>query len=300
MKEEPKFKVLIIEDGLVNQKILMDTLQETYTVHAVASGKEAMKAAKRFHPHLILLDIILPDINGFDLLKMLKDERETQDIPVIIITGLDNDSDEERGLSIGAVDYIRKPFSRFLVRARVDIHVQIVKQLLTIQKLSFFDALTGLANRRKFDYHFEYEWHRAVRKQTTLGLMMMDLDEFKNYNDTYGHAQGDAMLRAVANVLRFVLKRSTDIPCRWGGEEFAVLLPETTPETMLMLAEKIRSEIEIMEVPSARTNETTKITVSIGAAFATPGINAVASEFIEKADRLLYQAKHDGRNRVQS
>jgi len=300
MDNRKEFKILIIEDGIVNQKVLVDTFKDIYTLHAVSLGKDAIKMAKRFQPHLILLDIILPDMNGFDLLKQFKENKYTQNIPVIIITGLDNDKDEEMGLSIGAVDYIRKPFNSVLVKARVNIHIQIIKQLLTIERLSFYDALTGLVNRRKFDYHVEYEWHRAIRKNTFIGLLMMDLDNFKIYNDTYGHTQGDVMLKAVAGVLTSILNRTTDIICRWGGEEFAVLLPETSGADLLLIAEKIRTEIEALEVPGLRTAEATKITVSIGAVCVTPEQDELSADFIEKADFLLYKAKRDGRNQVQS
>lgn len=300
MENKPKYKILIIEDGQLNQKILLDTLRDTYTVHAVERGAEALKTARKFRPHLILLDIILPDINGFDLLRELKETNDLHHIPVIIITELNNDIDEEKGLRLGAVDYIRKPFNRMLVKARVNTHIQIVAQLLTIEKLSFFDALTGLPNRRKFDYHMEYEWHRAIRKQTRIGLMMMDLDHFKNYNDTFGHTQGDAMLKAVAKVLNVTLGRSTDTPCRWGGEEFAVLIPETTAESLLLMAEKIRVGIEEIAVPNIHNGEATKMTVSLGVVSTVPQKDEPLSAFIEKADRYLYRAKKAGRNRVQA
>lgn len=300
MKDTKEFKILIIEDGELNRKVLTDALQDIYVLDAISSGKDAIKKIREFRPHLILLDIILPDINGFDVLKQVKETHDLKDIPVIIITGLDNDQDEEKGLSMGAVDYIRKPFNSFLVKARVNTHIQITKQMLMIEKLSFYDALTCLPNRRKFDYHVEYEWHRAIRKKSFIGFLMMDLDNFKNYNDHYGHAQGDEMLRGVAEVLRNTLNRSTDIPCRWGGEEFAVLIPETNPEELLLIAEKIRAEIEVLKVPSIRTNEATRITISIGAGCMVPRQNELLGEFIQNVDRLLYKAKNGGKNQVQS
>ncbi|WP_313583089.1 GGDEF domain-containing response regulator [Lacrimispora sp.] len=292
------YKILIVEDGKVSQKVLVDTLQETYNVRVVSTGKEAIQMAKQFRPHLILLDIILPDTSGFDVLKDLKGTKSTQNIPIIVITGLDNDNDEEKALCLGAVDYVRKPFNKVLVNARVRIHIKIVEQLLTIEKLSFYDALTDLANRRKFDYHMEYEWQRALRKKTTIGLLLMDLDNFKNYNDTYGHRQGDAMLKAVAGVLKKTLNQTTILPCRWGGEEFAVLVPETSLEKLSLIAENIRSTIETMEVPRNNANGITRITASISAISANPYQRGQLEGFIESADRLLYQAKKEGRNRV--
>ncbi len=298
MVGETIYKILIVEDGKVSQKVLVDTLQETYNVRVVSTGKEAIQMAKQFRPHLILLDIILPDTSGFDVLKDLKGTQSTQNIPIIVITGLDNDKDEEKALCLGAVDYVRKPFNKVLVNARVRIHIKIVEQLLTIEKLSFFDALTDLANRRKFDYHMEYEWQRALRKKTTIGLLLMDLDNFKNYNDTYGHRQGDTMLKAVAGILKKTLNRATDLPCRWGGEEFAVLIPETSLEKLSLIAENIRSTIEAMEVTRNDSDGITRITASISAVSAKPYQGEQLEGFIESADRLLYQAKKEGRNRV--
>ncbi len=299
MEVKTIYKILIVEDGKIGRKILVDTLQDTYHIKAVSTGREAMQMVRRFRPHLILLDIILPDVNGFDILKELKDNLSTQNIPIIVITGLDTDADEEKALRLGAVDYVRKPFNKVLVSARVNTHIRIVKQLLTIEKLSFYDALTSLANRRKFDYHMEYEWQRALRKKTIIGLLLLDLDNFKSYNDTYGHRQGDTMLKAVAEVLKRTLNRATDIPCRWGGEEFAVLIPETSQKEVLLIAEKIRSRIENLEVIRSGSGEITRITSSISAVCAVPYEFEQLEPFLENADCLLYQAKKEGRNRVE-
>ena len=299
MEVKTIYKILIVEDGKIGRKILVDTLQDTYHIKAVSTGREAMQMVRRFRPHLILLDIILPDVNGFDILKELKDNLSTQNIPIIVITGLDTDADEEKALRLGAVDYVRKPFNKVLVSARVNTHIRIVKQLLTIEKLSFYDALTSLANRRKFDYHMEYEWQRALRKKTIIGLLLLDLDNFKSYNATYGHRQGDTMLKAVAEVLKRTLNRATDIPCRWGGEEFAVLIPETSQKEVLLIAEKIRSRIENLEVIRSGSGEITRITSSISAVCAVPYEFEQLEPFLENADCLLYQAKKEGRNRVE-
>ena len=300
MEDGKGYSLLIVEDGKVNQRVLVDALQDTYTLYTAVSGHAALKMASKVRPHIILLDIILPDIDGFEVLKQLKEDEKTRNIPVIFITALDNDQDEEKGLTMGAVDYIRKPFNSFLVKARVDIHIQLLRQLRTIEKLSFFDPLTDLLNRRKFDYHMEYEWRRAIRKKTLIGLLMMDLDYFKSYNDHYGHMQGDLMLKAVAAVLKNTLHRPTDITCRWGGEEFAVLISETTPDGLLLIAEKIRAGIETLDVPYILTGESTKITMSIGANCVVPCQNELVAGFIEGADSLLYKAKKAGRNRVVS
>lgn len=295
---ENEYRILIVEDGHINQKILKDTLQSNYQIAVAENGKQALKSIVEFKPHLILLDIILPDMNGFALLRKLKESDATRSIAVIIITGLDSDADEEKGLVLGAVDYIKKPFNSTIVKARVRTHLQILKQIETIEQQSFMDALTGLPNRRKFNYQIEYEWNRSIRKQTCVSLIMMDLDNFKNYNDTYGHTQGDIMLQQVAEVMKNTLKRSTDFTCRWGGEEFAALFPETSCETAIIMAEKIRQIIANKEVPCINSNTITKMTVSMGVCSATPKKGDSLVSFIEKADQLLYEAKKRGKNQV--
>lgn len=293
-----KYEILVIEDGKLYQQELVEALRDSYSLVFADNGEMALKMLNIHHPHLILLDIVLPDVNGFDLLSRIKSSEETQAIPVIIITGLNEDSDEERGLLLGAVDYIKKPLNPTIVRARVRTQIQIIQHIHTIEQLSFLDALTELPNRRKFDYQIEYEWNRAIRKKTPLSLLMMDLDNFKAYNDRYGHSQGDSMLQSVAKVLKKSLKRSIDIPCRWGGEEFAVLLPETETTEALEIAERIRTNIEAYQVRNISDNSVTSITVSIGVCTAHPVTDQPLSAFINDADKLLYEAKEGGRNRV--
>lgn len=298
MAADEKYTILIIEDGTFYQKELHDTLAEYYHLLVAESGKQALDILLKTRPHLILLDIVLPDISGFELLSIIKEMEPVQDIPVMIITGLDSENDEEKGLLLGAVDYIRKPFNHTIVRARVRTQMQIIKHIETIEQLSFLDALTALPNRRKFDYQIEYEWNRAVRKQTQISLLLVDLDFFKQYNDTYGHSQGDVMLQTVAKVMRGTIQRSTDIPCRWGGEEFAILLPETSLQEAVDMAENLRLNIEKTTVPSLKEGQSTHITISIGVASMVPKDKESLSTLVEKADALLYVAKENGRNQV--
>lgn len=298
MSMDNKSTILIVEDGMLYQQQLVNTLQGQYTLHLASSGESALDILNDSLPQLILLDIVLPDINGFDLLTILKSTERTQSIPVIIITGLGNDKDEEKGLLLGAVDYIKKPFNQTIVRARVRTQMQIMHHIQTIEELGFLDALTELANRRKFDYQIEYEWSRAIRKQTPISLLFLDLDHFKQYNDTYGHSQGDIILQTVASIMKSTLKRSTDIPCRWGGEEFAVLLPETKKAEAVQIAENLRANIEKASVLCLGDGSMTHITVSIGLATTIPQKHQLLSAFVEKTDHFLYQAKKCGRNQL--
>lgn len=299
MDTERDYEILVIEDGKFYQDDLVHTLQDFYKVIVADNGAKAMEILEKRKPDLILLDIVLPDVNGFDLLKKIKEAEATNDIPIIVITGLGDDSDEEKGLLLGAVDYIKKPFNQTIVRARVRTHIQILHHIHTIEQLSFLDALTELPNRRKFDYQIEYEWTRAIRRGTSLCLLLMDLDNFKTYNDSYGHSQGDVMLQTVAEVLKDSLKHPTDIPCRWGGEEFAVLLPETQLDEAVVLAEKIRMQIEKKPILCINQKSPTYMTVSIGAACMRPSANDPLRMLLEKADKMLYKAKENGRNQVQ-
>jgi diguanylate cyclase (GGDEF)-like protein len=205
----------------------------------------------------------MPEMDGYAVLVELKKNEKTQDIPIIFVTGLSHSDYEEKGLTLGAADYITKPFSSAIVKLRVLNQIKMQEQLRIINKLSMFDQLTGLANRRSFDIRQKSEWDRAVRAQYPLSVLMIDVDRFKNYNDTYGHLQGDVALQTVANVLTDTLKRSSDFPSRWGGEEFVVLLPNTDLSGAVNIAEKIRENIEntIIHAPNSLV---TKITVSIG------------------------------------
>lgn len=290
-------RILIVDDSPLNQHMLRGILEQSYALEMAGTAKDALEKIDAFRPHLILLDIILPDANGFELLGQLKESDETRDIPVIVISGLDGEADEERGFLLGAVDYIKKPFKDAIVRARVDTQIRIVKQLQTIEQLGLTDALTGVANRRAFDNQIVYEWGRAIREGSVLSLLMLDIDHFKNYNDSYGHPQGDAMLRAVAGALRAELKRSVDILCRYGGEEFAVLLPGTGGEGTRVVAEKLRTAVAGLAIPLP-DGKVTHATVSIGAATLQPKVGDDLTDLVALADKRLYAAKQGGRNRI--
>lgn len=297
--ENSKYRILIVEDGLFNQFVLRKILEDSYTLAMAATAVEAMKKVHEFQPHLILLDIILPDANGFDILVTLKGREKTKDIPVIVITGLNSDEDEEKGFLLGAVDYIKRPFKNAIVRARVNTQIHIIHQMQMIEKMGMIDALTGISNRRAFDIQIHYEWRRAMREQSELAMMMIDIDKFKAYNDTYGHPQGDIMLQAVAEAIKSTLKRSTDLVYRYGGEEFAVLLPDTGLKGTLTVAQRLKETVERTEVLCFNPQTVTKETISIGVAAMQPQATDQLASLVEKADQMLYKAKRNGRNQVQ-
>ena len=289
--------VLIVDDEKANIIALSCILSPEYNVYAAKNGHDAIETAKEFLPDVILLDILMPEMDGYEVLSILKSTEETRTIPVIFVTGLDGAGDEEKGLAMGASDYMTKPFSPAIVKLRVQNQIKQSSHLKTIKALSLKDDLTGLFNRRGFDYHFRLEWNRAMRDKTPISVCMIDLDHFKKYNDTYGHPQGDAALRTVAGSIEQCLKRSIDFVSRWGGEEFVTLLPNTSSSGALAVAENIRSNIENTPVP--RDNgEVTTITASVGVNTHTPQVESSLHDFFAKADEALYEAKNSGRNRV--
>lgn len=294
-------RIMIVDDEVSNIDALCDILCPEYNVIVAKNGASAITMAEKHIPDLIMLDIIMPDMTGFEVIAKLKHSNLTNKIPVIFITGLDDIKNEEKGLLLGAVDYITKPFSGSIVKARVKTHLQIVEYINTIENMCMIDALTGLANRRYLDSQLPIEWERAAREATAIAFIMIDIDHFKNYNDTYGHPQGDTLLKAAAAVFKKSLFRPADLVARWGGEEFAVLLPETNMNGAIEVAERIRKNIEQMDV-ICTDGTVTKVTISLGVNSREPVIrnNIGLENFVALADKALYVAKKTGRNCVRS
>ena len=292
-----EFTILITDDKKMDVEMLSSILSPIYNLLIARSGMRALELAKANSPDLILLDVVMPDMTGFEVITSLKEAEETAQIPVIFITGLTDPEDEEKGLFLGAVDYITKPFVKAIVKARVNTHIKIIDQMRTIERIGLIDPLTKISNRRGFDNRFSTEWGRAIREQTPISLLIMDIDKFKTYNDTYGHQQGDVALKAFAEIASQTINRSTDFVARWGGEEFVILLPNTSIEGAAEIAENVRRNVESTDVPT-EDGVITKMTVSIGANSIIPDAGALSDDFINKADQALYKAKESGRNRV--
>ncbi|MDR1754952.1 MAG: diguanylate cyclase [Eubacterium sp.] len=298
MLESQKNKLLIVDDQKSNLMVLTNILISEYTVYTAKDGIGAIKKAKEYLPDLILLDIIMPGMDGYEVLTTLKEINETKHIPIIFITGLSSPEDEQKGLSYDAADYISKPFNSEIVKLRVRHQIRIVNQLRTIERLTLTDQLTDLPNRRSFDSRISLEWDRAIREKTPISVLIMDLDKFKQYNDAYGHQQGDLLLQSMAGVFKTVFKRSTDFVARWGGEEFLALLAGIGSEEAMQIAEQIRERVEAMQIPCPSTGKLTEITISIGVNTETPLPNSSIVDFIRRADESLYIAKQTGRNKV--
>ena len=290
-----KNSVLVVDDESSNILALSHVLSPEFTVYAAKSGADAIAAAQKYLPDVILLDILMPEMDGYAVIAALKNSKKTEDIPVIFITGLSDADDEEKGLALGAADYITKPFSPAIVKLRLHNQVKMLEQLRTIERLSMTDSLTCLPNRRNFEIRLDSEWRRAMREHTPVSILVIDVDNFKNYNDAYGHQQGDVALREVAKVFMQMLKRPGDFAARWGGEEFIVLLPNTESCGALEIAEQIRKRIEKLEILCA-DGQAANVTVCIGVNTWEHGPGGTIDKFIREADRALYAAKNGGRN----
>lgn len=298
MNDEQRHSILIVDDDKSNIDVLDHILKPLYRIFVAKSGTATLKRVTSDKPDLILLDILMPDMSGFDVLLALKEMEEVRRTPVIFITGLNSVEDEEKGFLLGAVDYITKPFNNSIVKARVKTHLQIVRQIRTIERLGMVDALTDIPNRRCFDTQIHAEWGRAIRENTPISLLMMDVDKFKNYNDTYGHPQGDVLLQTVAGIIAGSVKRPTDLIARIGGEEFAAILPNTDADGAVNVAETVRARVEATKVPAEGSNFSTSATISIGVAAIRPTVNDSIKDFVFAADKALYAAKEGGRNQV--
>jgi len=278
---------------------LIRILGSEYMIYFEDDAAKGLQSAKTFNPDLILLDIVMPGITGFEVIKILKSDKDTRDIPVIFLTGRSDVQDEELGFVLGAADYIKKPFSTAIVMLRVSHQLKMQRLLREVYNLSVEDVLTGLGNRRHFNNVLLQEWQRSARQQLPLGFMILDIDYFKKVNDTYGHVSGDAVLKAVAEIIKNSVSRSTDHVARWGGEEFAVILYETDLVGTMTVAEKIRKSIE-STVFELTDNITVDITISIGVHCIVAEADSAYTlkSFISDTDAALYEAKNLGRNRV--
>jgi len=291
-------KVLIADDDGINRQVLATLLKPDHVVLLAKTGEQAVERAQRHLPDLVMLDVMLPDMDGYEVLRRLRADPATAHIEVIFITGMGRPEDEARGLKLGAADYITKPFNTTVVMARVATHLQVVRQRRLLEHLAHMDGLTELANRRRFDEIYASEWQRASRHAHSLSVALLDIDCFKQYNDHYGHPAGDRALRAVARAAHGAMRRPCDVAARYGGEELVLLLPETDAAQALYVAEGIRAAVAQMLIPHEHSVASPVLTVSIGGATLPLGAQESAAALFEAADAALYRAKEAGRNRV--
>ena len=290
--------LLLVDDDPTSLRLAAGILDDDYSLVIATRGHDALDLAAQ-EPELILLDHHLPDIDGLEVCRRLKADPASADIPVIFVTGNQDPVLEAAGLGVGAVDFVTKPYSAAVLRARVRTHIALKRKTDLLARLAQRDGLTGVANRRAFDQQFEMEWCRARRHRTPLSLVMLDADHFKDINDTYGHQVGDECLRAIAQCTAPQLKRPGDLLARYGGEEFVLLLPQTDAEGARQLAEAIRVEVEAVFARAAEQGVGPRLTASLGCATLIPSDQDQAESLLRVADQNLYLAKAAGRNRVE-
>ncbi len=307
-------KILIVEDSRATL-LIVSKYVERFGAQAICTenGDQALAAFHREQPDMVLLDVLLPDINGFAVARQMRAmEKPGAWTPIIFLSGMTSDKDLEQGIAAGGDDYLYKPVSEAVLNAKIRAMQRIIQMRTSLvvlareldtanqelKRLSASDGLTGIPNRRFFDEHLAREWRRARRGKDEIALLMCDVDNFKAFNDTYGHQPGDDCLRQIAQMLVRTMERASDIAARYGGEEFAVILPDTPLAGATIVAEKIRQTINKLNL--AHTGSPHQhVTLSIGVASLTPSVcEAGPQALIEAADRALYRAKSAGRNRV--
>jgi len=302
MDHPHKARILIVDDEKMNLKVLADLLKDEYAPVLARSGEQALQQARGDSPpDLILLDVVMPQMGGYEVIKQLKNDDRTKNIPVIFVTALSSVVDEEHGLKLGAVDYITKPFSPPIVKIRIRNHLRLVHQYRLLDQLAYLDGLTEISNRRRFEEVFHKEWARAARNNSPCSLAMIDVDFFKQYNDHFGHAMGDLILQKIAKALERGLKRPGDLLARYGGEEFVVILPETDCNAAATVGQRLLRQVVDLNIPHPYSQAASHVSVSIGLVTTLPEDDQTRAQiFLMTADQNLYLAKQNGRNRVVS
>ena len=290
-------KILIVDDSLLQATQIKAILYNEYDITIAQTGEEGLTRVSKEDYSLILLDVVMPGMDGFTLLKKLQEEIRTQSVPVILLTSLSDVANEEYGLILGAVDYITKPFNPVIVRARVNTHIKLYNYRRQVEYQSRTDQLTGIANRWQHDSYSITKWNEAARLQIPFSICIFDIDRFKTYNDTFGHLAGDKAIVAVAKKAASYLKRTTDFIARYGGEEFVAFFVGDSSVKAFKHAKKIRQAIEDLHIPHD-PSVSKWVTVSIGGVTVIPQFESSYQTYLNIADTMLYDAKKYGRNRV--
>jgi diguanylate cyclase (GGDEF)-like protein len=294
----PTATILIVDDDVTSISMLAQLLESEFDVVFAKSGAQAVELIPEVRPDLILLDVVMPDMDGYSLCTQLKSDIGTASIPIIFITGLQESEAESHGLELGAADYIIKPFNPNVVRARVRNNVELKQARDRLLALAATDGMTGLFNRRAFDVALEREYKRLARMHAPLSLIMLDVDFFKAYNDCYGHVAGDDCLRKIASELSAAMHRPADFVARYGGEEFVCILPETGLSGGIEVVERIQAGIGRLAIPHSGSLVAPTVTVSFGVATGVCVQDLDGELLLRAADACLYEAKTAGRNRA--
>lgn len=298
--ETKRARVLVVDDDPSSIHLLLEILKVHYEVSVARDGERALEICERRRPDLVLLDTMLPGLDGFELCRRLKSNPATSEIPVIFVTARETIDDQIKGLEAGAVDFIAKPVHAPLVLAHARAHIALKQHADRLRELALTDMITGVANRRCFEDRLRSEWRRCRRNRSPIALIMIDIDHFKQYNDAYGHQAGDHCLAQVASAMKHTLRRPGDLLSRYGGEEFACLLPETGLGQAMRRAEALGRSVENLGIPHAHSAARPVVTVSRGVTALVPSAEIRPRELVRTADTMLYAAKRAGRNRTMS
>ena len=313
--------VLLVDDQIVIGEALRRALMDDPSIdfHFCANPLEAVAVARRVKPTVILQDLVMPQVNGLDLVRQYRADPVTRGIPIIVLSTKEEARVKSDAFLAGANDYLVKLPDRIELIARIRYHSaaflsqiqrddaykalrksqqELMEATFALQRLTNVDGLTGLSNRRYFDEYVETEWRQAVRAREPISMLMVDIDHFKQYNDTYGHLAGDEVLRKVARAVQGAFGRPRDLTVRMGGEEFVVVLPQTPADQLPMLARRAVEAVQALAEPHRSSSVGDTVTISVGAACCIPKADDRLFSLIEAADQALYQAKHDGRNRA--
>jgi len=293
----PLPRILVADDDRINTLIIANALKGEFEVVEAATGAEALERVAAGDIDLVLLDVVMPGLNGFEICRRLKDDPATADIPVIFVTSLEESAEETQGFAVGAVDYIMKPIRPPIVRARVRTHVELKRTRDLFEKLASVDPLTGVANRRRFDAALVEEWRRSSRSGRWLSLAMVDVDHFKQFNDRHGHLAGDQCLRAIAQSLTRGMRRAGELVARYGGEEFGLILPDFAPAMMPNVLRVLLDSVAQSHNDAIATAPGEVITISVGAISVVASRDVDPNTALASVDLLLYEAKAAGRDR---
>ncbi|TWX74197.1 diguanylate cyclase domain-containing protein [Colwellia sp. C1TZA3] len=293
---EQSYTLLCIDDESINLKVLASIFKDHYNVVACKSAKQGFQLALQENPDIILLDVLMPEENGFELMEKLKKHPKLTSIPVIFITGLQEVEDEEKGLMLGACDYIQKPFNYSIVRARVNTHLEIIRQNNLLKNIALFDSLTELPNRRKWLQDSNESWLCARQTRSAMVYGIIDVDHFKKYNDHYGHPQGDVVLRKIAQTIKRNLYDYNGAVFRCGGEEFHFYFPVVTSCTASTVLSICLNSITELAIEHHAVDTGCHVSVSIGAIQVIPHNNLTVDQVMQQADERLYLVKKDHRN----
>jgi diguanylate cyclase (GGDEF)-like protein len=315
-RRRPRF--LLVSDDPCSVEILGRMLNLLGEAIFLENGREALEVSGAFRPDVILLEMETPEMDGFAVCAALKAAPELADVPILFVTAHGDVDKEDRALDLGALDFIHKPVSLPVVRARICVHLALKHKNDELREMARLDGLTGIANRRVFDEMMDAEWRRASRAKLPLSLLLVDLDYFKRYNDRYGHILGDDCLRSVAGALCTAARRPGDLCARYGGEEFAVILPDTNADQALSLASRIRRQLAADQIEHADSDVATLVTVSIGVATLVMDCEdgrgswmecglcgrlercfaSLPQALVDAAGQALHEAKEGGRDRA--